>query len=467
MTIPAPAPPITVDRPEGDVVAVDQLVKRYPKLPFNAVDGVSFSVRPGEVFGLLGPNGAGKTTTIGILTTRVRPTSGHAAVAGIDVSTDPVAARRALAVVPQRSNLDRSLTAKRNLLFHAAYFGVPESERNARANQLLEEFGLADRADDKVDRFSGGQAQRLMIARALMHDPKVLFLDEPTTGLDPQARLFVWDRIRDQRHRDVTVLMTTHDMDEATELADRVGIMDHGKLLALDTPEALTSLVPGESTMEIGIEPDGAGPGGMDGLVAALGALPGVERVERVQRGTTTPSGFPGGFPGSFGGGWGGPGGPPGGAGPGGPGGRGGGPSGSVGGGGPSAGGGPSIGGGPGGSAASSGPDGSWSGGVSASGARDGSGGRGGSAGPDRSGYPGGAASAGELAAQAGPGGIARPDGEGGRHLRLYCEGEAAGLVPPVVRVIGERGATLTDLQLGRPSLEDVFIHLTGRGLRG
>jgi ABC-2 type transport system ATP-binding protein len=424
MTIPAPAPSITGDRPEDDVVAVDRLVKRYPKLPFNAVDGVSFSVRPGEVFGLLGPNGAGKTTTIGILTTRVRPTSGHATVAGLDVSTDPVAARRALAVVPQRSNLDRSLTARRNLLFHAAYFGVPESERNARANQLLEEFGLADRADDKVDRFSGGQAQRLMIARALMHDPKVLFLDEPTTGLDPQARLFVWDRIHDQRHRNVTVLMTTHDMDEATELADRVGIMDHGKLLALDTPEALTGLVPGESTLEIGIEPDGAGPGGMDGLVAALGALPGVERVERVQRGTTTPSGFPAGF----GGGWGGPGGPQGG-------------------------------GGAGGASASGGPDGP--GGPSARG------GRRGSAPPDGSGYPGGAASAGELAAQAGPGGIARPDGEGVTHLRLYCEGEAAGLVAPVVRIIGERGATLTDLQLGRPSLEDVFIHLTGRGLRG
>src|SRR5262249_24946819 len=145
-------------------------------------------------------------------------------------------------------------------------------------------------------RFSGGQAQRLMIARALMHDPQVLFLDEPSTGLDPQARLFVWDRIRDQRQRNVTVLMTTHDMDEATELADRVGIMDHGKLLALDPPEALTSLVPGESTLQIGIEPNGARPAGMDGLVVALGALPGVERVERVQRATTTPSGFPGGF---------------------------------------------------------------------------------------------------------------------------------------------------------------------------
>jgi ABC-2 type transport system ATP-binding protein len=388
MTVPAPAPPLAGNQSGDDLVVVDRLVKRYPKLPFNAVDGVSFSVRPGEVFGLLGPNGAGKTTTIGVLTTRVRPTSGRAVVAGIDVTEDAVSAKRALAVVPQRSNLDRSLTAKRNLLFHAAYFGVPEAERNARAAKLLEEFGLADRADDKVDRFSGGQAQRLMIARALMHDPKVLFLDEPTTGLDPQARLFVWDRIREQRERNVTVLLTTHDMDEATELADRVGIMDHGKLLALDTPSALTSLVPGESTLEIGIEPDGAGPRGMDGLVTALGELPGVERVELVQRGAGGgagggPPGFPpGGFPG------GGPGRPP----------RGGPPSFT--------------------------PDG-------------------------------------------GPGGAGGPKGAAARHLRLYCEGDAASLVSPVVRTLGERGATLADLQLGRPSLEDVFIHLTGRGLRG
>jgi ABC-2 type transport system ATP-binding protein len=380
MTVPAPAPSRST-QPAGDdeVVIVDQLVKRYPKLPFNAVDGVSFGVRRGEVFGLLGPNGAGKTTTIGVLTTRVRPTSGRALVVGIDVARNPVGAKRALAVVPQLNNLDRSLSAKRNLLFHAAYFGIPEAERLARADRLLHEFGLADRADDKVDRFSGGQAQRLMIARALMHDPQVLFLDEPTTGLDPQARLFVWDRIREQRERGISVLLTTHDMDEATELADRVGIMDHGKLLALDTPGALTALVPGQSTLELGIQPDGAGPEGLDGLVAALSALPGVERVERVQRG---PAGPPQPMPGGF------PGGRPGDGGPGG------------------------------------GP-------------------------PFTSGGPG-----------------ATGNGAGDLHLRLYCEGEAAGLVPPVVRALGERGATLADLRLGRPSLEDVFIHLTGRGLR-
>ena len=170
-------------------VAVENLVKQYPKRPTNAVDGVSFAVGQGEVFGLLGPNGAGKTTTVGVLTTRVRPTSGRAMVAGVDVVRDPVAAKRRLATVPQRSNLDRALSARQILLFHAAYFGIPAAERTRRANALLEEFGLLDRADDKVDFFSGGQSQRIMIARALMHQPEVLFLDEPTTGLDPQARL--------------------------------------------------------------------------------------------------------------------------------------------------------------------------------------------------------------------------------------------------------------------------------------
>jgi len=232
-------------------VVVTDLVKRYPKRPVNAVDGLSFSVRAGEVFGLLGPNGAGKTTTVGILTTRVRPTSGRALVTGVDVATDPVGARRSIAVVPQRANLDRSLSARRNLLFHAAYFGVPAAVRKERADTVLEELGLADRADDKIDYFSGGQLQRLMIARALMHEPKILFLDEPTTGLDPQARLFAWDKVRDFRRRGITVVLTTHDMDEAAALADRVGIMDRGRLLALDTPAELTKLVPAGAATQV------------------------------------------------------------------------------------------------------------------------------------------------------------------------------------------------------------------------
>ena len=156
----------------GAAVVVRDLVKRYRKRPVNAVDGVLFEVVPGEIFGLLGPNGAGKTTTVGILTTRVRRTSGEAMVAGVDVAVDPVGARGRLAVVPQRPNLDRSLSIRQNLLFHAAYHGVERAERAARADRLLDQFGLADRAKEVVDTFSGGQVQRVMIARALMHAPR-------------------------------------------------------------------------------------------------------------------------------------------------------------------------------------------------------------------------------------------------------------------------------------------------------
>src|SRR5882757_5984184 len=214
-------------------VEVVGLVKRYPKTEVNAVDGLSFGVRRGEVFGLLGPNGAGKTTTVGVLTTRVRPTSGVARVAGLDVMRDSVAVRAKLGVVPQRVNLDGSLTPRENLLFHAAYHGMSRADRFARADELLDRMGLADKAKGSVDKLSGGQAQRLMIARGLMHRPEVLFLDEPATGLDPQARLFVHDRVRVLREEGVTVVLTTHDMDEAAKLSDRVGIVDHGRLLAL------------------------------------------------------------------------------------------------------------------------------------------------------------------------------------------------------------------------------------------
>ena len=261
-------------------VQVSDLVKRYPGRPTNAVDGISFTVEPGEVFGLLGPKGAGKTTTIGVLTTRVLPTSGTASVAGVDVAADPVRARSRLSVVPQRSNLDRALTARQNLLFHAAYHGIGRAERNRRADALLAELGLGDRGGDKVDNYSGGMAQRLLIARALMHAPQVIFLDEPTTGLDPQARLFVWDRVRELRNGGVTVVLTTHDMDEAAALTDRVAIMDHGKLLALDAPVALTRSLPGSATLDIDIER--ADDDSDDGVLAALAALATAERVEPV-----------------------------------------------------------------------------------------------------------------------------------------------------------------------------------------
>ncbi len=263
-------------------VVVENLVKRYRKNPVPAVDGVSFTVARGEIFGLLGPNGAGKTTTIGVLTTRVRPDAGRAFVAGIDVINEPVAAKSRLAVVPQRNNLDRSLSIRQNLLFHAAYHGVPAAERELRATVLLEQFGLAERQRDKVDMFSGGQMQRVMIARALMHAPEVLFLDEPTTGLDPAARLFVWDRIRELRDVGVTIVITTHDMDEAAELSDRVGIMDHGHLLVLDTPEALTRELPGDQSLDVTVTraPEMTA----EQLVALLEALDGVERVEVVTK---------------------------------------------------------------------------------------------------------------------------------------------------------------------------------------
>jgi ABC-2 type transport system ATP-binding protein len=262
----------------GPTVEVHELVKRYPKAPVNAVDGISFSVQAGEVFGLLGPNGAGKTTTVAMLTTRARPTSGEAQVAGVDIFRDPVTARSRFAVVPQRSNLDRALSIRDNLVYHAAYHGVSSDDRRRRADTLLDEFGLLDRADSKPDMISGGQSQRIMIARALMHEPLVLFLDEPSTGLDPAARLFVWDRLRELKERGVTLLLTTHDMNEAAELADRVAIMDHGKLLAIDTPDALVRGLPGGTTLELSTTALAGQP--LDDLVSALAALPGVESVE-------------------------------------------------------------------------------------------------------------------------------------------------------------------------------------------
>ena len=231
-------------------IEVQDLVKRYPKAQFNAVDGISFAVKRGEIFGLLGPNGAGKTTTIGILTTGVLPTSGSAKTMGLDVASNPVRVRQRIAVVPQKSNLDKRLRARELLTFHASYHAVPRAEREARADMLLDEFGLADRGKDNVNHYSGGMAQRLMLARALMHTPDVLFLDEPTNSLDPQSRLFIWDRIRSLNEQGMTILLTTHDMDEAEQLCERIAIMDHGHILVLDTTGELLKLVPGSANLE-------------------------------------------------------------------------------------------------------------------------------------------------------------------------------------------------------------------------
>src|SRR4051794_10267929 len=243
-----------MDPVASDIIRVEGLRKRYGAGGPEAVAGVDFAVRRREIFGLLGPNGAGKTTTIGAITTRVRPSAGSVTVDGIDVAADPVAVKLRIAVVPQLSNLDRTLTALENLTFHAAYFGAGRRERRRRAHELLELLGLGDRENDAVNDYSGGMAQRLMIARALMHEPEVLILDEPTTGLDPQSRLFLWDTMLTLRERGTTLMLTTHDMAEADRLCDRIAIMDHGRVIALDTPRGLRRLLPAEAGVELPLE---------------------------------------------------------------------------------------------------------------------------------------------------------------------------------------------------------------------
>jgi ABC-2 type transport system ATP-binding protein len=267
-------------------IEVRDLVKRYQKAKTNAVDGVSFQVRRGEIFGLLGPNGAGKTTTIGVLITSVVPTNGSCSVMGIDVARDPIAVKQRIAVVPQQSNLDRSLRVREILTFHAAYHSVPHKEREERADKLLAELGLADRKNDKVSRFSGGMAQRLMIARALMHSPDVLFLDEPTNNLDPQSRLFLWDRIRELNQQGLTILLTTHDMDEADKLCERIAIMDYGKILVNNTSAELKKMIPGGNALEIRVRvPGSPDPALSARLQQLLAGLPGVAKAEEVEAG--------------------------------------------------------------------------------------------------------------------------------------------------------------------------------------
>ncbi len=265
------------------VIAVEDLKKTYrPKgrkgVEVKALDGISFEVSRGEFFGLLGPNGAGKTTTIGILTTRVVPTGGVAKIEAFDVARNPVAVKRRIGVVPQVNNLDRSLTAKEILLFHAEYFGVLRQEREQHAQDLLKRFELADRADEKVNGFSGGMVQRLKIARALMHEPAILFLDEPTTGLDPQSRRMMWDLLTELNGKGLTILLTTHYMEEADQLCGRAAIIDHGKLLALDSPAQLKRSVPGGYLVQLQVRGDIPG-----SFVESLRSLPGVVEVKADQ----------------------------------------------------------------------------------------------------------------------------------------------------------------------------------------
>jgi ABC-2 type transport system ATP-binding protein len=219
--------------------------KKQPKSEIVALDGLSLDISAGEIFGLLGPNGAGKSTTVGILTTRVRPNGGQAWIGKHDVWKEQVPVKRLIGVVAQRPNLDFSLTAREILLFHGAYFGLDSQERAKQADALLERFKLSDRADQMVRGFSGGMMQRLSIARAMMHDPQVLFLDEPSAGLDPQTRLLLWEIIREYNQSGKTILLTTHNMEEADALAHRVAIIDHGRNIALGTPSELKASVPG------------------------------------------------------------------------------------------------------------------------------------------------------------------------------------------------------------------------------
>jgi ABC-2 type transport system ATP-binding protein len=222
--------------------------------PVTAVESLDLTIEAGEFFGLLGPNGAGKSTTIGMLTTTVVPTSGRAFVAGIDVREDPAAAKRRIGVVSQSNTLDRSLTVRENLYYHGRYFGVPRREAWARADELLDRFSLGARANAMVDELSGGLARRLMIARALAHRPEVLFLDEPTTGLDPQTRHNLWRLLADLHREGLTILLTTHYLEEADLLCERIAIIDNGKLLAIGTPEELKRLHSEETVITLTVE---------------------------------------------------------------------------------------------------------------------------------------------------------------------------------------------------------------------
>jgi ABC-2 type transport system ATP-binding protein len=228
---------------------------RKQKFEVVALESLSLEVEPGEVFGLLGPNGAGKSTTVGILTTQIRPTSGRAWVGAHDVARERVPVKKLIGVVPQRPNLDFSLTAREILTFHGAYFGIPAAERNERAHALLESFQLTDRADQLVRGFSGGMMQRLSIARAMMHEPDILFMDEPSAGLDPQTRLLLWDLVRRYNARGKTVVLTTHNMEEADALCQRLAIIDHGRVIAQGAPAELKRSIPGGFLIRVQVQP--------------------------------------------------------------------------------------------------------------------------------------------------------------------------------------------------------------------
>jgi len=264
------------------IVEISGLQKIYNgKQRVVAVDGIDLSVRDGELFGLLGPNGAGKTTTISICTTRALPTAGRVRIAGIDVVKAPAVARRSIGVVPQYNTLDRACTIFENIYFHCLYFGFSRAEARERTTRLLSQFHLSERADAYPAQLSGGLAQRVQIARAIAHHPKVLFLDEPSAGLDPQSRIAMWDAVRGLREEGITVVLTTHYLEEADELCDRVAIIDHGKILVQDTPAALKGSIGAQRLYELDLRSHDNIPA----LMQQLQQLPGVAGVESTTHG--------------------------------------------------------------------------------------------------------------------------------------------------------------------------------------
>ncbi len=262
------------------IVEIEALTKIYEgKQRVTAVDGIDLSVNPGEIFGLLGPNGAGKTTTISIATTRTLPTSGSVRIADVDVVRHPAEARRFIGVVPQFNTLDRSLTIEENLYYHCRYFGFSHGQARQRSAELLGQFLLTERSKAYPSQLSGGLAQRVQIARAIAHRPKVLFLDEPSAGLDPQSRMAMWTAVQGLRKEGITVVLTTHYMEEADALSDRVAIVDHGRMLAIGSPQKLKETFGAQTIISLTLRhTDGA-----EAVAAALRTYPGVQNVELAQ----------------------------------------------------------------------------------------------------------------------------------------------------------------------------------------
>ena len=264
------------------IVEIQGLRKVYEgKQRVVAVDGIDLSIAEGSLYGFLGPNGAGKTTTISICTTRALPTAGQVRIAGIDVVRSPAQARRCIGVVPQYNTLDRACTIYENIHFHCLYFGFSRAQAKIRTDGLLEQFHLTERARAYPSQLSGGLAQRVQIARAIAHRPNVLFLDEPSAGLDPQSRIAMWEAVRKLRQEGITVVLTTHYMEEADELCDRVAIIDHGRILVEDTPAALKNSVGAQRIYELDIR----SLQDLPRLMETLEQKAGIASVETTQKG--------------------------------------------------------------------------------------------------------------------------------------------------------------------------------------